>query len=133
MDHVMEVLAEQNLFFVDSRTSVNTVAEERATVYGVPVTRRDVFIDNRQDKDAILKQLHQLESVARVGVAIGIGHPYPETLAALKEWLPTLKEKGMVLARVSQFLLPESARSLYPSNSMVHPDDQDVNPIAGEE
>ncbi|MBF0453221.1 MAG: divergent polysaccharide deacetylase family protein [Magnetococcales bacterium] len=115
MDPVMAVLAERKLFFVDSRTSVNTVAEERAKVHGLPTARREVFIDNKQDKDMILKQLYHLEEVAHVGVAVGIGHPYPETLAALREWLPTLKEKGIILARVSQLLLPESARSLYPN------------------
>ncbi len=117
MDVVMEVLAERKLFFVDSRTSIRTVAESRARVKGVPTVRRDVFIDNAHDKEPILKQLHALESQAYNGPVVGIGHPYPGTLAALKEWLPTLSEKGIVLARVSQLLKPESARAPYPAGS----------------
>jgi polysaccharide deacetylase 2 family uncharacterized protein YibQ len=117
MDVVMEVLAERKLFFVDSRTSVKTIAESRARLSGIPVARRDVFIDNNQDKASILKQLSLLESLAYNGPVVGIGHPYPGTLAALKEWIPALKAKGIVLARVSQLLSPESARSLYPDVS----------------
>jgi polysaccharide deacetylase 2 family uncharacterized protein YibQ len=121
MDVVMEVLAEEKLFFVDSRTSTNTVAESRAKARGVPSARRDVFIDNNQDKASILKQLHLLESLAYNGPVVGIGHPYPGTLAALKEWIPTLEAKGIVLARVSQLLSPESARSLYPNLPTAEP------------
>ncbi|MBF0358679.1 MAG: divergent polysaccharide deacetylase family protein [Magnetococcales bacterium] len=114
MDAVMEVLAEANLFFLDSRTSVATVAEKQARLHGIPAVRRDVFIDNNQDKASILKQLLVLEALAAHNPVVGIGHPYPGTLAALKEWLPTLEAKGIVLARVSQLITPESARSLYP-------------------
>ncbi|MBF0193618.1 MAG: divergent polysaccharide deacetylase family protein [Magnetococcales bacterium] len=121
MDVVMEVLAEEKLFFVDSRTSTNTVAESRAKARGVPTIRRDVFIDNNQDKASILKQLYLLETLAHSGPVVGIGHPYPGTLAALKEWLPTLEEKGIVLARVSQLLFPVSARSLYPNLVIAEP------------
>ncbi|MBF0445417.1 MAG: divergent polysaccharide deacetylase family protein [Magnetococcales bacterium] len=121
MDVVMEVLAEEKLFFVDSRTSTRTVAESRARTHGVPTVRRDVFIDNNQDKAAILKQLYLLESLAYNGPVVGIGHPYPGTLAALKEWIPTLEAKGIVLARVSQLLSPESARSLYPNLAVAKP------------
>jgi uncharacterized protein len=115
MDVVMEVLAEADLFFLDSRTAVATVAEKQARLHGIPTARRDVFIDNNQDKASILKQLLVLEALAVHNPVVGIGHPYPGTLAALKEWLPTLAAKGIVLARVSQLITPESARSLYPN------------------
>ncbi|MBF0381694.1 MAG: divergent polysaccharide deacetylase family protein [Magnetococcales bacterium] len=122
MDVVMEVLAEEKLFFVDSRTSTRTVAESRALAHGVPTVRRDVFIDNNQDKASILKQLYLLESLAHNGPVVGIGHPYPGTLAALEEWIPTLEAKGIVLARVSQLLIPESARALYPKPATAEPE-----------
>jgi hypothetical protein len=51
---------------------------------------------------AVQKQLAEVESVARKkGVAVAIGHPKPETIAALRTWLPTLKDKDFALVPVS--------------------------------
>jgi hypothetical protein len=46
--------------------------------------------------------LSEVERVARrQGHAVAIGHPKAATIDALKEWLPTLKDKGFVLVPVS--------------------------------
>ncbi len=108
MDAVMKFLKPRGFFFLDSRTSTHSVAENRAIAMGIPTTRRDVFIDNVQEKHAVLKKLEELVSVAKShGRAIGIGHPHQETLDALREWLPTLRSKGIEVARLSHFL-PQS-------------------------
>ena|GEM_PF-4132293 len=45
---------------------------------------RDVFLDNETDTAAIEKQLRLLFLIAEQrGLAIGIGHPYPETIEVL--------------------------------------------------
>ncbi len=120
MDAVMIVLLEKSLYFIDSRTSDATVALARAKAHGVPAARREIFLDNVQNQKAIHTRLTRLERLARrrSGV-IGIGHPYPETLAALKQWLPGLSERGGRLVRASQVLLPYSARSRYPTGPAV--------------
>ena len=118
MDAVMTVLRERHLFFIDSRTAESTVGMKRAVAGRVPTASRDVFIDNTPEVDAILHQLAILERRAgREGGAIGIGHPYPETLAALRIWLPTLPKHGIQLVRVSRFLCPAASRASYPARN----------------
>ena len=47
---------------------------------------------------AIAQQLALTERLARQhGQAIAIGHPHPETLKALAQWIPALREKGLAL------------------------------------
>jgi len=86
MKLVMQALAGTGLFFIDSRTINDSVAGREAAAAGIPVLQRDVFLDNRPVEKAILDQFRVLIEVARSrGYAVGIGHPYPETVAALKK------------------------------------------------
>ncbi|MBF0270912.1 MAG: divergent polysaccharide deacetylase family protein [Magnetococcales bacterium] len=111
MDTVMEVLKERGLFFLDSRTSQTSVAFARAKNIGIPAARRDVFLDNIQRVSAIEARLAELEHIARVtGQAIGIGHPYRETLTALQHWLPAATKRGIQVEGLSHFLTPGESR-----------------------
>ena len=48
---------------------------------------RDVFLDTHRQTPAILEALDQAANRARSrGYAIAIGHPYAETLSALRAW-----------------------------------------------
>ncbi|OSM06770.1 hypothetical protein MAIT1_00371 [Magnetofaba australis IT-1] len=114
MNAVMGVILQRGLYFVDSRTSGKTVAFSAAANQGVPRAQRAVFIDNTRSKSAILNQLRQLERVGRShGEAVGIGHPYPETLAALRSWLPMLARKNIQLVSASQLLTPHASRAKF--------------------
>jgi polysaccharide deacetylase 2 family uncharacterized protein YibQ len=100
---VMGELAQRRLFFLDSRTTAKTVAYRLAREAGVPSAERDVFLDDIAEKKAIAAQLARLEALAqRHGTAVAIGHPYPETVESLLEWLPTLAEKDLALVPASQ-------------------------------
>ena len=102
---VMKSLQEKGLFFVDSRTTGRSLAAETARRYNVPTMDRDVFLDNVAEVDAIVTQIQKLEAKARKhGMAIGICHPYPETLEALRRELPGLAERGISLVPVSVLL-----------------------------
>lgn len=111
MGRVMAAMKANGLVFVDSRTTAATVAETVAQELGVPHTRRDVFLDNDRDAARIHARLAELEARAReAGSAVGIGHPYPETLAALAAWLPDVTKRGLVIVRASSLAgLDESA------------------------
>ena len=86
MTWLMETLRDEGEFlFVDSRTSVHTVAEQMAREADLPTLRRDVFLDHHRDPEAIRSQLRRaVEQARRTGVAVAIGHPYPETLDVLE-------------------------------------------------
>jgi polysaccharide deacetylase 2 family uncharacterized protein YibQ len=106
MAWLMEDLRERgNLFFVDSRTTAATVAQQLAGEFGIPNIRRKVFLDNERDSDSIDAQFRRLLTLARRdGTALGIGHPYPETLALLQRELPRLHEYDIELVPVGHLI-----------------------------
>ena len=105
MNIIMEVLRDKDLFFLDSKTSAQSVAEKTAAEYGVKHAARNVFLDNNNDKEYILQQLQKTENLARKnGYAIAIGHPKSQTFAALSEWLPQLQKKGIELVHLSRLI-----------------------------
>ena len=99
------VLKDENKFFIDSRTTTNTLAEETMRQFDVPTNRRNIFLDNELDEEKIYAQLIQLTDVAeRKGIAIGIGHVKPQTLAVLKKHIPELQQKGFKFEFVSKLV-----------------------------
>ena len=74
MTHVANVIKEKKKFFIDSRTTSNSLAESTMRKYGVPTNKRDIFLDNELDEEKIKAQLMKLADVSeRKGIAIGIG------------------------------------------------------------
>jgi polysaccharide deacetylase 2 family uncharacterized protein YibQ len=106
MTAVLGVLAERGLFFLDSRTSAETVGYKVAIGLGVPAAERQVFLDDGEPgAEAVHVQFERLLTMARArGAAIAIGHPHPETLAALAREVPKAKAEGVEFVPVS-FLL----------------------------
>ncbi len=105
MSWVMQELASMDLAFLDSRTTVDTVAEEAARAQGVKTGRRHVFLDNERTGDAIRAQLDEAVYRSRMeGEIIAIGHLNEVTVAVLVEELPSLAERGVVLARPTALL-----------------------------
>lgn len=95
---VLREIREKNLFFIDSRTTPQTKGLKVAQSIGVKTARRDIFLDNLQEADAVRTQIAQLVSVAKThGSAIGIGHPHPVTLEVLKQELPALKKQVKIV------------------------------------
>lgn len=109
--HVMQLLRQRGLFFVDSLTTGNSQVAEAANRIGVPTLKRDVFLDNVADVDAIVKEIQRLVTKAvNNGAAIGICHPYPETLLALQKELPKMKSKGITVVPVATLLQKKQQR-----------------------
>lgn len=105
MGWVMQELKRRQLYFIDSRTSALTVAEEEAKRQQIPHLRRDIFLDNVRQDTAIAIQFEKLLKKAdQQGLAIGIGHPYPETINFLERALPSLAIRGYQLMTVSSVL-----------------------------
>ena len=103
MATVMRVLKGRGLCFLDSRTSPHSAGLEQAAQAGVPHAKRDVFLDNDRAPFAIRRRLLELTRLAHAhGSAIGIGHPYPETIQVLEETLPKLKNLGYEIVPLSK-------------------------------
>ena len=105
MNVVMQELAKKNLFFLDSKTTAKSVGEKTADKNKVKYISRNVFLDNKDKFDYIMRQLHQVEKIARQnGYAVAIGHPKAQTHNALKVWLPTLKSRNIRLVHLSEIV-----------------------------
>jgi polysaccharide deacetylase 2 family uncharacterized protein YibQ len=93
------------LLFVDSRTTVATVARQVAVENSVPSLDRNVFLDNSIAGQDIDFQFRRLLKLARQhGTALAIGHPYPQTLEYLEQQLPVLKQRGIRLVSVAELI-----------------------------
>lgn len=102
MGWLMQALKDEGLYFIDSKTIHSSVAVQTAHDTGVGYNQRDVFLDHFDNNEKIRAALVQLEKVAlRDGYAVAIGHPKARTIEALKEWLPTLDDKGIELVPAS--------------------------------
>lgn len=101
----MELLKQRGLFFLDSRTTERTQAQFMANRVGVLNIARNVFLDNDTSEVAMQRQLNELKRIAEQHeFAVAIGHPYPETIAFLKQQLPKLAEEGFELVPVSELV-----------------------------
>lgn len=92
MRTVLEEFKGRKLYFVDSRTTKETVAYDVAKALGLPSASRKVFLDDSKDFEEIRKQWERAVALAKKdGEAIAIGHIYPETVAALEKLIPASK------------------------------------------
>ncbi len=97
--------ASDPMFFVDSRTTVATVARRVAQEQGVPSLARDIFLDSDSGEGFVQAQFERLVAVAhKTGTALAIGHPYPGTLAVLERELAKLHEHGVRLVPISRLI-----------------------------
>jgi uncharacterized protein len=88
---IFSVLKRRGLYYIDSRTSAETVASSSARLFQVPFAERDIFIDHLDDPQFIRAQLQRLiKRAQKQGYAVGIAHPHANTYHALKEMLPQL-------------------------------------------
>lgn len=103
MAWTMAFLKQNNLFFLDSKTSPYSKAQQAANDFGVPVKSRHIFLDNELTDKYISQQFQRLINFAKKHqTAIAIAHPHPETVATLNKLIPTLKLHGIELVPLSR-------------------------------
>jgi polysaccharide deacetylase 2 family uncharacterized protein YibQ len=91
---VFSALKRYGLFFIDSRTTTESVCRASARLFQIPFAQRDVFLDHILEGAFIRKQLRELVRIAQLkGEAVGIAHPHPLTYTILKEELPALHQQ----------------------------------------
>lgn len=96
MEAVLNFINDKDLFFIDSRTSPETIALKMAREMGIPSARRDVFLDNETTPSAIDARTDELLDLAEAkGWAIGIGHTNAETAKALDRMALKASERNI--------------------------------------
>jgi len=108
---IMEYLRVNDKFFLDSKTTSQTVAPQLAESYNVPLLERSVFLDNVVTEEAIREQFLRGVNIARSqGSAILVGHvKNPEVMAVLKQMYPLLAGQGVdMIDLATQFDLEET-------------------------
>jgi polysaccharide deacetylase 2 family uncharacterized protein YibQ len=106
MELLMGELKSRKLFFLDSKTSAQSLAFETAYRFNLPASKRDVFLDAENSREFVQKQLRKLLAMARrKGTAIAIGHPYGHTLSVLEEMRDQLLESGIDWVPVSKLVI----------------------------
>jgi len=105
MSTILGVLAERGLFFLDSRTSAQSVGYRVATALGIPAAERQIFLDDDPRPAAVAAEFQHLLDLARTrGAAIAIGHPHSATLATLATEVPRAQALGYRFVQVSALL-----------------------------
>ena len=116
MEWLMQTIAnrDEHLFFVDSKTSAETVAEYAAQSYHIPSVRRDVFLDSiAHDKVFVKQQIQQLIKIAKQqGYALAIGHPHQTTLFVLEQELSKSTVQDVQLVTVSELINTANSKRL---------------------
>jgi uncharacterized protein len=101
----LQAIKQRGLFFVDSLTSNHSKAYRTACGLHMTSGRRDTFLDNHRRFQAILNRLYDVMNQALVhGHAIAIGHPYPETAAALRVFWSEIQGTPIQMVPVSRLL-----------------------------
>lgn len=95
MDLFAQALKSKGLFLLDSVTSPRSVAAEAARRAGVPVLRRDVFLDAEGGGDLKAQLQKAVAAAVERGGAVAICHARPETLRTLLDLLPDVRKAGV--------------------------------------
>ena len=105
INETLEVIKKKRLFFIDSVTTRHSTAYKTARKLNMVTAFRNIFLDNRPDEQTILFQLKRLEKIARkIGHAIGIGHPFPETAKAIGRFARNLDGSGISIVHISKII-----------------------------
>jgi polysaccharide deacetylase 2 family uncharacterized protein YibQ len=107
LELVFHRLKKDNLFFIDSRTTANSKALAASGKVGLPLASRKIFLDNSRDYNDIYKILVEVArdtSAGNVAPIIIIGHPYPETVRAIKDATRILRTNGVVIVPASRLI-----------------------------
>ena len=99
MYQIFSILKQRGLFFIDSRTTSDSMGRPSARLFQIPFAERDVFIDHYLKPNFIRKQIKELIRIARLnGAAVGILHPHSTTYQILHETLPDLKNQVQLVS-----------------------------------
>jgi polysaccharide deacetylase 2 family uncharacterized protein YibQ len=105
MEIILDFLKEKNLFFLDSKTTPRSIAYDLAIKKKIPALSRNVFLDADENHLQVKERLAELLHYAlKNGQAVGIGHPFPETLEVLRSYRAEAERLGLEPVKLSSLL-----------------------------
>ena len=97
MNKLILALNNNDISFIDSRTTAKTKVPLVMKNFGLKYIARDIFLDHRMDKEYVKKQIKLAIKIAKnEGVAVAIGHPHANTILALYESKKLFKDVELV-------------------------------------
>ena len=82
MKIILSVMQRNNLVFLDSLTTNSSAAKEVSLELGFTIAQRDIFLDNVDNREAIMESIYTGRSAAEnKGYAVMIGHVWSSELA----------------------------------------------------
>jgi hypothetical protein len=107
MRAVLRHFVEKDFFFVDSRTTPNSIAREIADEMGIAFAERDLFLDAPENSDEVLQE--RLSDLQRLlvtqGRALVMTHCFDRgRLTRLIQFIEEAQNMGFELVPVSQFV-----------------------------
>ncbi len=107
MGIVFKQLKSNGKFFMDSRTTTESVVSDMAAKYSVRSAVNDGFLERKRNEDELYIK-GKLAAIAKIakrrGKAIVIGHPYDETIKVLIEEIPKLEKKGFQIVPITEMI-----------------------------
>ncbi|MCL2063512.1 MAG: divergent polysaccharide deacetylase family protein [Candidatus Cloacimonetes bacterium] len=107
MRSVFRYFSERGIFFIDSRTTNDTIAREIAREMRIPFAERDLFLDSPDNTDEIMwERLRDLERLRDTqGMALVITHCFDRgRLQRLRAFIEEAQKMGFVLVPVSVYV-----------------------------
>ena len=112
MRMVFSYLKERDFYFIDSRTTANSVAREIALEMGIAYEARDLFLDAPDSSDAVLyERLRDLQRLKdSKNRALVITHCFDKgRLQRLQVFIDEAKKMGFIIVPPSQYVIREQA------------------------
>ncbi len=105
MSIILPEFKRRGLFFLDSYTSPRSIVVPLSHNLHIPVLRRDVFLDNVEQREPIRKQIREAAQIAsKSGFAIAIGHYKKHTLEVIAEEIEQLEKEGFQIVKLSDLM-----------------------------
>ncbi len=114
MNYLMEILANEQLFFLDSKTNGRSVAEQTAKSFYIPALSRNIFLDDSNALNDVQKQFNSAVRYAQENeLAILIGHPRKNSIKVLKQGIKNLPD-DVELVKISSLWRNEKVKTPKP-------------------
>ena len=98
MELILTEIKRRGLFFVDSKTTHDSVAYVTARSMGIPAAERTVFLDHDTQKESIRREIKKMVKLSMEnGCVLAIGHPTPNTWKVLYEELPRIRKRVRIV------------------------------------